>query len=200
MARGVAKVGSIDEPIWQQPAPASSRRRAGPGIRRRRARRLVAGAVLIVAVAGLFLWSPWSRPGGDPGNAVYHRLHDDVVHAIPADASAVRMGVNTTVRWVGGCSEIAGARSGWTEAYVTVQFVDTRQSRAVALGTIAQTFERQGWIRHDVSPDPKQGKVPHWVLDVHQGQLASAFAFGDPNGWFISASWQPPGPVGQPCP
>ncbi|HEY1734907.1 MAG TPA: hypothetical protein VGG23_10695 [Acidimicrobiales bacterium] len=202
MAWGVTKAGSIDDPVWQRPAPVPSRRRTGPGFRRRRNRRLVLGATLVgvLSVTGVFLWSRWSHPGGDPGNGIYHRLHDDVVGAIPPDASEVRMGVDTTVRWVGGCSEIAGARSGWTTAYVTVQFVDTRQSRAAALGTIAGALERGGWVRHDVSPGPKQGKVPHWVLDVHQGQLASTFAFGTPNGWFISASWRPPGPVGQPCP
>ncbi len=104
MKRGGQKVGSIDDPIWREPAPAMRRRQRFFRRRRVSALALLAGLVALLVIGGI-LWLRLSRPGGDPGNAVYYRLHHNVIGAIPVSATEVLRGASTVVQWDSGCSE-----------------------------------------------------------------------------------------------
>jgi hypothetical protein len=121
--------------------------------------------------------------------------------AIPANASHVHVS-SSAASWIGGCSQIPGARSGWTTDYVGMSFRDA-DSRAVVIEKINHTLQREGWRRHDASPGRHEGRLAHWTLSVRSGHRAQAWAF--PQGptrhlWAFTASWTPPGPRGQGCP
>ena len=201
MDQGRVKVGTLDDPIWQEPIPPVGLHEAKQRHLSRRGKTIALVGIVVVTLlaTGIVLWQGRSKPGGDPTNAVYRRLRQ-VLIAIPASASGVRVGASTPTRWESGCPQIARAQSGWSQVYISVDFVDTGTPTVVA-DQISSALEQQGWVRHDTALGTNQGKVAHWLLDLHEGAVANAFVFRNASkGWFMSASWQPSGPVGEPCP
>jgi hypothetical protein len=85
---------------------------------------------------------------------------------------------------------------------MSISFIDGN-SRTSVVDIIARSLTSQGWQRHDSSPGPHGGKLPHWTLDVNSARDAQAWAFPVGPGihhWEFTAIWRPPGPVGEGCP
>jgi hypothetical protein len=166
----------------------------------------VIGVVVLVTVAlgGVLIWRSTSRPGGDPGNSMYGRLHL-VTQAIPNTATNVRMGAAQPTGWTTGCPEFgAASRSGWTRVYLSATFDDAGVTTSQVLHDVNGVLTLQGWTRHDEPTGSGRGRSPHWTFRPHGGRAANLFLF-PPNGsaeadWFMGVSWQPPGPIGSECP
>jgi hypothetical protein len=125
----------------------------------------------------------------------------DIRNAVPLGATKMHI-QSSEASWIAGCSEVPGSRSGWTTDQISISFVDSNARRDV-VDDIARALTSQGWRRHDSSPGPHRGKLPHWTLDVNSAHDAQAWAFPVGPGthhWAFTASWRPPGPVGQGCP
>lgn len=209
MLRGGSKVGEIDDPVWSEPLPAVIPRRAKNHCKRlvetMRHRRGWVGAIIgavLLLVAGflvLELRPPW---GGDPGDQVFKVLREQLIAAVPPGASTVHISA-TPVEWLQGCPGLpVRTQPGWGQAHISVGFTDLGNPITITT-QIASALKRLGWQRHDTVPTPGQGKVAHWVRDMHKGKLASAFAYPVPAGsssWGLNVTWQPPGPVGYGCP
>lgn len=188
-----------DDPVWLEPTPEVRRRRARTP--RERARVWASCAVVVLVVGALVWWRTRPPGGGDPGSRVFRQLQG-VRATVPPDALAVRVGTDTRSVWTPACPTMPAAHAGWSQVRLEVAFTDDAPPGAVDQ-EIGAALAREGWVRHDVSPGPGQGKVAHWTLDVGDGAPASAFAFAAPAGsnqWSLSAQWQPPGPVGSGCP
>jgi hypothetical protein len=161
-------------------------------------------AIVVVAVSAVLISQSIARPGGDPGNAIYGRLHL-ATRAIPDTATNVRMGAAQPTGWTKGCPEFgATSRSGWTRVYFSATFEDTGVTKSQVLADVNAVLDRQGWIRRDEPTGPGRSRSPHWTLRPHGGRLANLFllppnATTEPH-WFMGVSWQPPGPVGSECP
>ncbi|MGP0032611.1 MAG: hypothetical protein ACLPVF_19170 [Acidimicrobiales bacterium] len=157
-------------------------------------------AVSAVAVVLVILRGTGGHPGGDPGGRVLGRL-EGITSAVPAGASGIA--VHTIgAAWLPACPSIPGSHAGWGEDLVSVSFEDTRPPGAV-IAQVDAGLRRQGWLRHDVATDRQQGRIAHWTRRVPGGPRAGAFAYPVPTGsnhWFMTASWQPPGPVDEGCP
>jgi hypothetical protein len=174
---------------------------------RMRGRMAAVLVVLVIVVGGgVVTWralSP-SKPGGDPGNAFYGRLHL-ATGAIPPTATDVRMESAQATQWTTGCPEFgSGSRSGWTRVYLSATFDDTSLTPSQVLDNVNAVLVQQGWTRHDEPTGPGRGMSPHWTLRPHGGRSADLFLFS-PNrstetDWFMGVSWQPPGPIGSDCP
>jgi hypothetical protein len=162
-------------------------------------RRLLAGLLLIPLGFGA-----WIAFGFNHSIANGGQIFEEVSaarSAVPPAATKIRI-ESSAASWIGGCSEVPGSRSGWTTDQVSINF-DDRQSRSDVVLAIARSLRSMGWQRHDLSAGPHRGKLPHWTLDVKSGHVAQAWAFPVGPGterWHFSASWRPPGPVGQGCP
>lgn len=153
--------------------------------------------VTVVLVIGFAAAGARPHEGGDPGNRVYAQLMK-IVHAAPVGATDVHLEADRPTRWQGVCPTYPGSRAGWTEVYVSMVFHDTA-SRTRIIDQFSGAMQHEGWTRHDQVTRPGAGKVAHWVLDVHAGHRAQSFAFrtsGEPDRWFVSASWIPPGAAG----
>ncbi len=134
------------------------------------------------------------------GASIFSEVQD-VTTAVPVDATQLAVRA-TPAPWIGGCSQIPGSRDGWGTDEVFITFT-TPQSRTTTTTLIDRALRRRGWRRHDATTGPGQGRVDHWTLDVHSAHRAQAWAYPlGPDGrhWVLSATWQPPGPVGQGCP
>jgi hypothetical protein len=161
-------------------------------------------ALAVAAVAGVLVLQSTSRPGGDPGNLVYGRLHL-ATRAIPSTATNVRTEGSRPTGWTTGCPEFgAASRSGWTRAYFSTTFDDAGVASSQVLGQMNAVLTQQGWTRHDEPTGSGRGTSPHWTLRPHGGREANLFLF-PPSGpteadWLMGVSWQPSGPIGTECP
>ena len=138
------------------------------------------------------------HPGGDPGNVVLRSL-ELIKTAVPSGASAVQVHVNG-VQWVGVCPD-PGSEAGWLPALVTITFIDSGP-RATVVSHIDSVLGSFGWQRKDTTT-PQKGLIPHWTIRERSGSAGNAFAYPTPVGspdWFMTATWQPPGPVARTCP
>jgi hypothetical protein len=162
-------------------------------------RRLLAGLLLIPIGFGA-----WIAFGFDHSIANGGQIFEEVANvrsAVPLAATNIRV-QSSAASWIGGCSQVPGSRSGWTTDQVSINFVD-RQSRSTVVSDVARSLASMGWKRRDASAGPHRGKLPHWTLDVKSDHVAQAWAFAVGPGthhWHLSASWRPPGPLGQGCP
>jgi len=150
-------------------------------------------AVLIYAALGL------SHPVRN--GAVIFAQVQSVQAAVPEGTTQVAVRA-TPARWIGGCPQIPGSHAGWGTDEVFITFTTSR-SRASTIAAMTTALARRGWHRRDAASGPGQGTNAHWTLDVHSGHLAQAWAYplGAATGhWALTASWRPPGPVGQGCP
>ena len=157
----------------------------------------VALIVLVCFTAWIVVRSAHSIANGS-------RIFSEVIairNAVPANATNLRT-ESSEASWVAGCSEVPGSRSGWTTDHVSVTFVDA-SSRATVIEKIDGVLRRQGWQRHDSKPSPSAGRLPHWTLNVMSAHVVQAWAFlvgPRTHHWYFNASWEPSGPIGQPCP
>ncbi len=134
------------------------------------------------------------------GNQIFAKV-SEVRSAVPSSAANVQVR-SSAAEWIRGCPEIPGSRDGWTADRVSVSFTESNPP-ATIVGLIDRTLEKKGWRRHDSSPGHGQGRIAHWTLDVKSGRGVQAWAFHAGPGtshWYLSASWNPPGPQGQGCP
>ena len=165
----------------------------------RRNRRLV--GVGMLTIVGVVTW--WAlHPSHTIANgaALFQRI--TAIDTVAPTGSVGVHSTSTAATWIGGCSQIPGSRAGWTTDTASVMFTDTR-SRTVVTSELDAHLRSLGWVRHDASPGPHQGRIAHWTLDVHSGHSAQAWAFPVGPGtshWYVGASWTPPGPRGEGCP
>lgn len=153
--------------------------------------------VLPLAVVGVVTYNVVGnrRPGGDPHGAVL-RILERIKLALPPGASDVSI-QSTDATWMGACQSDPTSHAGWVEARVNVTFTDTEPANTVKTA-ISSALQRLSWVRHDVVITRGQGPTAHWTLPISLGRPANAFAFPVPAGstsWFLTATWQPPGPV-----
>jgi hypothetical protein len=157
-------------------------------------------AALILVPIGFVAWVAFGFDHSIAnGGQIYGEI-SAVRSAVPLAATTIRF-ESSAASWIGGCSEVPGSTSGWTTDQVSINFIDT-QSRSAVVHDIARSLKSMGWTRHDSSAGPHRGKLPHWTLDVNSAHVAQAWAFPVGRGtehWYFSASWRPPGPVGQGC-
>ena len=160
------------------------------------------GLVLVALVTSFALrWqSARSHPGGDPNGTVFTTMKG-IDRAVPLGATGVSVQASDT-QWLPACSQIANSHAGWDKASVYVRFSD-RNPGSLIDRQIAGGLERSGWVPVPMRITRGQGLVPHWVRVVNAGEPIDAFAYAVPAGsdsWFLTAAWQPPGPVDQGCP
>jgi hypothetical protein len=135
------------------------------------------------------------HPGGDPDGTVLQTL-EKIRSTVPPGASdiSVRPIAGT---WTDACASDPGSHAGWVEDRVNVVFRDTAPANTIET-TIDSGLQSQGWVRHDIIITRGQGPTAHWSRAIRSGRRADAFAFAMPAGsstWFLTATWQPPGPV-----
>jgi hypothetical protein len=156
---------------------------------------------LAVLGIGLAVWIGGGHGVGDPGGKILGTL-EKVKAAVPPGATSVIVGRSVDAQWLPSCAEIPGSHAGWGNAATTVSFNDTDPPATIVAG-IDAALQKAGWQRHDEATGPHQGKIAHWTLALPHEPSASVFAFPTPHGaphWFISATWQPAGPIDQGCP
>jgi len=160
--------------------------------------------ILLVCVLVLISFGAWIIFSTDHsianGGEIFAQV-SGIRAAIPLAASNINI-QSSAASWVAGCSEIPGARDGWTSDRVSINFSDPNPRNTV-VRQIARSLKRMGWKHHDSSPGPGKGALAHWTLDVKSARVAQAWAFplgAGKHQWYFSASWKPPGPSGQGCP
>jgi hypothetical protein len=162
-------------------------------------RRLLAAIVLLPIGFGAWIAFGFNHSIAN-GGQIFQDV-SSIRNAVPP--SATKITVDTaSASWINGCSAVPGSRSGWTTDHVSINFVDSEARNIVVFG-INRSLKAMGWQRHDLSPGPHQGKLPHWTLNVKSAHVAQAWAFPVGPGthhWVFTAGWRPPGPLGQGCP
>jgi hypothetical protein len=165
--------------------------------RSRRLAIIVSLSVLLlcgVGVAVLALTAD-SRPGGDlSGNGL--RSLETIRSAVPAGASDASV-QTIAATWMDACANDPSSHAGWVQDRVSVRFTDTAPPGRVK-AAIDEALAAQGWVRHDIVIARGQGPTAHWSRPEGGGRRADAFAFPAPprsSAWFVTATWQPPGPI-----
>ncbi|MDQ1361066.1 MAG: hypothetical protein QOJ44_1443 [Acidimicrobiaceae bacterium] len=160
---------------------------------------LLASMVVLVLGGGIgataYALTADQHPGGDPGGTVLQRL-ETIRSAVPPGASGVSV-LPIAASWMDACAGDPSSHAGWVEDRVNVRFTDTAPATTVK-ATIDSGLQALGWVRHDIVITRGQGPTAHWSREVQGGRRADAFAFTTPSGsstWFLTATWQPPGPV-----
>lgn len=160
--------------------------------------------LLVICVVALFFYAMLIVFGTGHsitnGGKIFAQIMDART-AVPPTATNVVVQTSQAT-WIAGCSSMTGSRDGWTSDRVSVEFTDRSPGKTV-IRQIDRSLTRMAWQRHDSSPGPYQGTIPHWRLNVKSRHLAQAWAFTEGSNkhqWYFSSSWQPPGPSGQGCP
>jgi hypothetical protein len=185
------KLGRIDDPIWAEAAPAPSLLEHRPN-RRRRYWWLLLGIAALLLVGGVVWISlPSGRTGGDPGNKVLAALKATVAE-VPSGTSGFGA-LPFATAWTEPCSGQPG-QAGWSPVRVTKTVTTPIPGPDIAR-QISAELGSQGWERNDTAPARGQGSLLRWIKAMPTGSQASLFALRNPSGpgWFISASWNPPG-------
>ena len=166
--------------------------------------RVLLGLGLVIVAFLVYFTVRWSttqlHPGGDPRGTVFNTMKG-IERALPSGATIVSIQASDT-QWLPACAEIANSRAGWDKASVYVKFSDP-DPEAIVDRRIASGLEGSGWTPLPMLITRGQGLVPHWVRTVSGARPIDAFAYAVPAGsstWFLTASWQPPGPADQGCP
>jgi hypothetical protein len=163
-------------------------------------RRVLLASIVVLVVGGgigaaMYTSTADQQSGGDPGGKVLRRL-ETIRSAVPSGALGISV-VPIAATWMGACASDSNSHAGWVEDRVTVGFTDTAPA-AMVKATIDSGLRSLGWVRHDIVITSGQGPTAHWSRAVRGGRRADAFAFPVPSGssnWFLTATWQPPGPV-----
>ena len=164
---------------------------------------LVVTGLLLLSLLAIFTlwWQPaHGHAGGDPNGTVLYTMKG-IDRAVPLDATGVSI-QSSDSQWLPACSQIANSHAGWDKASVYVRFSD-RDPSSLIDRHIASGLESSGWASAPMRITRGQGLVPHWVRRIDEGPPIDAFAYAVPAGsdsWFLTATWQPPGPVDQGCP
>lgn len=140
------------------------------------------------------------HPGGDPNGRVLNTMKG-VERVVPSSATNISIRASDA-QWLPACHEFSNSRPGWDKAMVYVKFSDSNREDVVDR-QIGSALEKDGWSSAPIRVTRGQGLVPHWVRAVSGAQPIDAFAYETPagsNSWFLTASWQPPGPAYQECP
>ncbi len=174
----------------------------GPSPTARWLRRRVTIAVLSLGLLAVVLvvLLQGDHPGGDAGNRVFTSL-TRVPSALPHGATSIVVH-ETPAQWLPACSYMPASHAGWGEALVRVEFNDI-QPVGVVVADINRVLVKTGWQYRATRTGPGQGPIPRWIHPEPDGQAASVFAYQTPAGstsWFVTASWQPPGPIDEGCP
>jgi hypothetical protein len=186
------KVGRIDDSIWAEaPAPSLPERRPN---RQKHHCWLLLGVVALLIIGGVVWISlPSGRTGGDPdpGNNVLAALKA-TVGEVPPGTSGVGVFPYGSA-WTEPCSGQPG-KAGWSPVRVTKTVTTSIPGPDIAR-QISAELGSQGWVRNDTVPARGQGSLLRWMKAMPTGSQASLFALRNPSGpgWFISASWNPPG-------
>jgi hypothetical protein len=163
---------------------------------------VTAGVLAVVAVCA-YAVARWGFPGhagGDPNGTVLNTMKG-IQRAIPSDATSIRVRASDS-QWLPACAGVESSHAGWDSASVYVTFSDS-DSGAIVDRQIASGLEGGGWAPRPMRITRGQGLVPHWIRSVSGARPIDAFAYAVPAGsdtWFLTASWQPPGPADQGCP
>jgi hypothetical protein len=164
-----------------------------------RRRVLFASLVVLLAAGGIggatYALRADQHAGGDPGGTVLQIL-EKIRSTVPPGASDISV-LPIAGIWMDACASGPGSHAGWVEDRVNVGFTDTAPAHTIK-ATIDSGLQSQGWVRRDIIITPGQGSTAHWSRAIRGGRRADAFAFTTPAGsstWFLTATWQPPGPV-----
>jgi hypothetical protein len=158
-------------------------------------------AALVILPLGFAAWIAFGFDHSIANGGQIFEEVADIRLAVPPGATTIH-DHSVQASWISGCSSVPGSKSGWTSDHVSISFVDA-SSRSIVVSDIARSLMSMGWRRHDMSPGAHKGRLPHWTLDVKSTHAAQAWAFPVGPGthhWAFTASWSPPGPLGQGCP
>jgi len=135
--------------------------------------------------------SPKWPNGRRPRNKVLAELRATAAE-VPAGTSGVGV-IPYATAWTQPCSGQPG-HAGWSPVRVTKTLTTPIPGAEVAR-QITEELASQGWVRNDTVPARGQGSLLRWVKAMPTGSDASLFALRPLSGpgWFISASWNPPG-------
>jgi hypothetical protein len=124
MAEERLRVGTLDDPIWDEQLESQS---SGPNDRPHGAR-ITALVVSLVIAVGLGLFGYWlaqpDHPGGDPGGSIMQSLKQSLQSALPSGAHVTGVSDHEP-QWTEGC--------GWTGVFATLSFTSD-QSREEIVG------------------------------------------------------------------
>ena len=162
-------------------------------------RRTLFASLIVVLVAGGIGGATYAlrthHAGADRGGTVLQIL-EKIRSTVPPGASDISV-LPIAGTWMDACASDPGSHAGWVEDRVNVVFRDTAPANTIET-TIDSGLQSQGWVRHDIIITRGQGPTAHWSRATRGSRRADAFAFTTPAGsstWFLTATWQPPGPV-----
>jgi hypothetical protein len=175
--------------VSEQP-PESPSAPSRKGRRRKWARRLIAGIVLVVVVAGAAFWHFIGL--GDPGHHLLNSLKAQELAALPADALVTKV-VATDSHWdSGGCD----GHYGWTAPHVVVQF-RSRQQGVDLVAHANRVLSTAGWTRFSAS-----GAYDQIWTKTPTGSTSLAISHiprGSVRAWEVDADTAPDGRAAQEC-
>ena len=187
------KVGTLDDPIWEQSSDGFPRRNAeGPDPDG--GEPIVLGVVLALIAVGLTLrLSRSSQRGGDPGGRILKALQP-VSAAVPAGSAHVAVQSYDAI-WSAGCPDNPDGQAGWSEVRVSTTFTNVQPQEQV-VEAVNSALVGEGWTRHDESFGRGQGVVAHWTKRLGTGTSAEAAVYPVPAGttnWLLTATSKPLG-------
>jgi hypothetical protein len=188
----MVKVGSIDDPVWREEPPPTARR---PSAAPRKHHRWLYAAVpvVIVAVAGWWLFARHTEGSGDPGGKILNQL-------TPA-ASALPGYGTTSLPWssqpstsapylikdeprTDSCDGMAGTQ-GWSQVVVQGSFRWAGSHEAL-FAKVDSGLSTLGWHQTQI-PGADEAM---WKKPLENGTIASATLnlspLGDPNWEFVA--------------
>ena len=187
------KVGTLDDPIWEQSSDGAAQPQ-GRRARRRWRGLTVLGVLLVLLVVALTSWvSRPSHPGGDQGGRILKALQPASA-AVPAGSTDIVTQSYDSI-WSAACPDNPGGQAGWSQVIVSTRFTNALPKEQVVVA-VNSALVRDGWTRHDESFGPSQGRVAHWTKRLTTGTLAEAAAYPVPAGttnWLLTATSKPPG-------
>jgi hypothetical protein len=188
----MAKVGILDDPIWNEPAPVPVRSMPNP----RAARRcwLVAALTGVVVLAVVAVWIIRSgHPGGDTNGVVLTQIRTAVEEAVPAES--VPAGSKFADSQWQGCGYESG-RFGWSSPPGGTAFRTGLTDQQV-VSYASANLGHHGWrqaSRHST------GGYGVWTKTLSGGSLARlrlVKGFAIPDGW---TAWADAVASGATCP
>jgi hypothetical protein len=187
------KVGTLDDPIWEQSSGGPALAQGG-GMRPGWRRVIVLGVLLVLIAVGLTLWmSRSSQQGGDPGGRILKALQP-ISAAVPGGSADVATQSYDAI-WSAACPDNPDGQAGWSEVRVSTRFTNP-QPKDQVVGTMNSALVGEGWTRHDESFGRGQGVVAHWTKRLGTGTRAEAAVYPVPAGttnWLLTATAKPPG-------
>jgi hypothetical protein len=174
----MAKVGILDDPIWNEPAPVPVRSMPNPrGARRRWLVAALTGVVLLAVVAVWIIRS--GHPGGDPNGVVLAQIRTAVAEAV--SAGSVPAGSEFADSQWQGCGYETG-RFGWSSPTGGTAF-RTGLSDQQVVSFASTNLRHHGWRQ---ASGQSTGGSGAWSKSLNGGSLATLHlvkGFAIPDGW-----------------